>query len=110
MTQGRAKEGMATRQGGIQILRNKRKQLQASLKTAKKRHSQENDSVSQKRIDDIERKLRQNFNSINAYEKGYQLTTEEFKKGHNLKMMKGGMYKGKSHNYATGGLVKELKM
>ena len=26
------------------------------------------------------------------------------------KMMKGGMYKGKSHKYAAGGLVKELKM
>ena len=25
-------------------------------------------------------------------------------------MMKGGMYKGKSHKYAAGGLVKELKM
>ena len=26
------------------------------------------------------------------------------------KMMKGGMYKGKSHSYAAGGMVKELKM
>ena len=118
-----ARKGMATKQGGIFLLRGKMKELNKSLIEARKEHKRTNDSVSEKRVSDIRGKIAATKASINAYRLGKRKSPSEqvdsitdflgFRSGglsQKSKMTGTGSYKGKKHSYAAGGMVKELKI
>ena len=118
---------MATRQGAIHKLKAKLKSQEKALKEAKAEHHRTDDSVSRKAVEALRRKINNTKDSIISFQmkptgkssavKGRRKLARagdyDFKSGglvQKSKMTKGGSYKGKQHNYATGGLVKELKM
>ena len=72
-----ARKGMATRQGGIELLKGKMKELNKSLKEAKKEHKRTNDSVSGKQIRDLRDKISKTKHSITAYNLGKKLSPSE---------------------------------
>ena len=128
-TEGKFKkrEGMATKQGAVHNLKAKLKSQEKALKKAQAEHQLTDDSVSRKAVESLREKINNTKDSIISFQMkptGKSSTVKglrklsiagdyDFKSGglvQKSKMTKGGSYKGKQHNYATGGLVKELKI
>ena len=122
-----ARKGMATKQGAVHKLKGRLKSQEKALKEAQSEYRRTDDSVSRKAVEALRKKINNTKDSIISFGmkstgesitlKGMRKLAKEgdyaFKSGglsQKSKMTKGGSYKGKQHNYATGGLVKELKM